>query len=128
MRIREIAYFPVRQKFVRSDKKSDCLTECPARCHKLWQTLLCGQTWWMKPENQGKNHGNWMGDHYPSTCLDPDSNRIAKVTSECIINFAIQLQTQKPKAFDLHLNSLLGLSYLSKHYVELPKFPLLTKI
>ena len=22
----------------------------------------------------GENHRTWTGDHYPATCLDPDSN------------------------------------------------------
>ena len=51
---------------------------------------LCGQTWWRKPENPGKTTEPGRATITLPHALTRIRTRIAVVTSECVIHYAIQ--------------------------------------
>ena len=51
---------------------------------------LCGQTWWRKPENPGKTTEPGRATTTLPHALTRIRTRIAVVTSECVIHYAIQ--------------------------------------
>ena len=65
----------------------------------------------------GENHRTWTGDHYPATCLDPDSNPDRRGDKR--VRYPLRYPGPPSSESQVHLLRTPGAQYLSEPKVHL---------